>query len=80
MQSNGFRAVIPAKAGIRIFSRRKPGTRLAPAFQRGDVAATRSSLSRGQFWIPVYTGMTLVALFRIFAELSQQATIKYPSL
>jgi len=34
-----FRAVIPAKAGIQIFPRRKPGTRLDPVFQRGDEGA-----------------------------------------
>jgi hypothetical protein len=70
-QPNGFSAVIPAKAGIQIFSRRKPGTRLVPAFQWGDLAATTSPLSRGEFWIPVYTGMTLAVLFSIFAEPSQ---------
>jgi hypothetical protein len=64
MQLNGFRAVIPAKAGIQIFSRRKPGTRLDPVFQRGDEGAPDPRL-RGESrvsrdWIPVCTGMTLV--------------------
>ena len=55
-----FRAVIPAKARMEIFFRRKPGTRLVPVFQQGDEGARDPRFRGGKFSIPVLRGIALV--------------------